>query len=89
MPAATGSKTPTVEDLLDAHQNVLNAERAYELATDRRADTILALLGAGLRQAQIAEALGISRGRVGQLVTARRAELAASENWDAQPVMPR
>lgn len=89
MPTATGTKTPTLSELADAQQNFLNAERAYEEATDKRADTIVRLVEAGVRQSAIADALGISRGRVGQIVaTTREGRSAMAPTHQFVPPVP-
>lgn len=62
----------TLEDLQDAQQNFLNAERAYEEATAKRADTVRGALEAGFRHQAIADTLGVSRGRIGQIAGGRR-----------------
>ena len=72
---------PSLEILDDAQQNFLNAETAYAEATDQRAEVMVRLLDAGVRQSAIAERLGISRSRVQQITAARR---SASNAADAE-----
>lgn len=66
MPATAPKRS--LDSLDDAQQNFLNAEMVYEEATAKRDSTIQALLAAGYRQRDIAARLGISRGRVAQIV---------------------
>jgi hypothetical protein len=72
-------KTGTLEDLRDAQQNFSNAETAYAEATAKRTHAVQQALRAGHRQQQVAEALGVSRGRVGQIAGDWRLPDAESE----------
>ena len=64
--------TVNLDSLDDAQQNLLNAERTAANAAIKRADIVRRLRNAGYRDQVIADRLGVSRGRIGQIAGPRR-----------------
>lgn len=71
------TRIPTLAELVQLEQTRSVAQVAAGEATARRNEAIIALLDSGIRQADIARALGISGGRVSQIVLQARQRLAA------------
>jgi DNA-binding NarL/FixJ family response regulator len=59
----------TVEDLRKAEARYQRAFRRSEEARETRNEAVRQALAAGLTHAQIAEATGLSRGRIGQMAS--------------------
>jgi hypothetical protein len=57
----------TAADLIKAEAAHRAASRRYEQARERRNAAIRRALSEGMTHAQVAEATGLSRGRIGQL----------------------
>ncbi|MDQ3571699.1 MAG: helix-turn-helix domain-containing protein [Actinomycetota bacterium] len=59
---------------MDHRKELREAAEELERATRRRHEAILRASEAGLSRAQVAEALGLTRGRVQQIITKARRE---------------
>lgn len=60
----------TMDELLRREQQRTVAQVAASEATTRRNEAVRALVAQGTRQADIARALGVTRGRVSQIIDA-------------------
>jgi DNA-binding CsgD family transcriptional regulator len=66
----TEQQVAALDELKQLDADRAAAERIAIAATTRRNAAVLELIGSGIRQAQIARTLGVSPGRVSQIVAA-------------------
>lgn len=63
----------TTDELKRTEAAYRAASRRYEIAREARNAALLEALAAGMTHAQIAEATGLTRGRIGQIAMALKA----------------